>query len=271
MTGAALAGRRVVVTRPGGQAQRIAQLIRARGGEPVLFPALEILDAADPAPARALIERLDGFDLAVFISANAVDKGLALVRARRAWPAALRVAAVGRASARALEREGFAAVIFPPQRFDSEALLELPELTRVAGARVAIFRGEGGRELLGDTLRVRGATVEYVECYRRARPRADSAPLLALCARGELDAFTATSSEALANLDAMLGAAGRQCLIETPMFVPHERIAAAARALALRTVVLTGPGDEGLIEGLVAFFAKVTDSHCAPKADERKP
>ena len=66
-----------------------------------------------------------------------------------------------------------------------------------------------------------------------------------------------TSSEGLANLRDMLGEAGAPCLLQTPMFAPHERIAAAARALGVQTVVLTGSGDEGLVAGLAAFFAKV--------------
>lgn len=257
MSPPALAGRRVVVTRPAGQSAHLAALIRAAGGEPLPFPALEIFDAEDLQPVLALIERLDAFDLAIFISANAVNRALALVRARRAWPSALRVATVGRGSERELQRHGFAAVIAPSERFDSEGLLDLPELRQVHGKRVVIFRGESGRELLGDTLAARGATVEYAECYRRGRPNADPAPLLARCARGEIDAFTVTSSEGLANLHDMLGEAGGPCLKNTPLFVPHERIAAAARALGVQTVVLTGPGDEGLVAGMAAFFAKV--------------
>jgi uroporphyrinogen-III synthase len=253
----ALAGRRVVVTRPAAQAEHLAVLIRAAGGEPVLFPVLEILDAEDLQPVFALIDRLDAFDLAIFISANAVNKGLDLIRARRAWPAGLRVATVGGGSERELRRQGFTAVIAPKERFDSEALLDLPELKDVAGKHVAIFRGVGGRELLGDTLAARGAAVEYAECYRRSRPGTDAAPLLALWAKHGLDALSVSSSEGLANLCDMLGKAGRRLLDETPLFAPHERIAAAARALGVRTVVLTEPGDAGLVAGMAAFFAKV--------------
>lgn len=257
MNSVPLAGRRVLVTRPAGQSARMAALIRAAGGEPVLFPALEILDAESLQPVFELIDRLETFDLAIFVSANAVNKALALVQARRPWPAGLRVATVGRGSERALERHGFAAIIAPRVRFDSEALLDLPELKDVAGKRLVIFRGDGGRDLLGDTLAARGARAEYAECYRRGRPQADAAPLLALWQKHELDALTVTSSEGLANLHDMLGEAGRQWMQQTPLFAPHERIAAAARALGARTVVLTGPGDEGLVAGLVAFFAKV--------------
>ena len=252
-----LAGRRVLVTRPAAQAGHLAELIRAAGGESVPFPVLEILDASDLRPVFALIDQLEAFDLAIFVSANAVNKALGLVRTRRTWPAGLRVATVGGGSARELRRHGFSAVIAPTQRFDSEALLDLPELKQVAGKRVAIFRGEGGRELLGETLTARGAAVEYAECYRRGLPQADAAPLLARWARGELDALSVTSSEGLGNLRDMLGESGRNCLKHTPLFVPHERIAAAARALGVETVVLTGPGDEGLVAGLAAFFAKV--------------
>ena len=257
MSPRALAGSRVLVTRPAGQTGHMAALIRAAGGEPVLFPAIEIRDAEDLQPLYALIDRLDAFDLAIFVSANAVGKALDLVHARRAWPAGLRVATVGGGSERELRRRGVAAVIAPSARFDSEALLDLPELHDVAGKRVLIFRGDGGRELLGDTLAARGAAVEYAECYRRGRPQADIAPLLARWARHEIDALSVTSSEGLANLYGMLGEAGRQRMRETPLFAPHERIAAAARALGVQTVVLTGPGDEGLVAGLAAFFAKV--------------
>jgi uroporphyrinogen-III synthase len=257
MSPTALAGRRVLVTRPAGQTAHLAELIRAAGGEPVLFPALEILDVEDLQPLVALIGRLDAYDLAVFVSANAVDKALDLVQTRRTWPAALRVATVGRGSERALHRHGFAAVIAPDERFDSEGLLDLPELKQVAGKRVLIFRGDGGRDLLGDTLAARGAIVEYAECYRRGRPRADPAPLLALWERRQLDAVTVTSSEGLANLHELLGEAGRRWLLLTPLFAPHERIAAAARALGAQSVVLTDPGDAGLVAGLAVFFAKV--------------
>ncbi len=257
MSAPALAGRRVVVTRPAGQSAHLVELIRAAGAEPVLFPALEILDAKSVQPLLALFDRLDAFDLAIFVSANAVEKALGLLQSRRAWPAGLRVATVGRGSARSLYRAGFAAVIAPSERFDSEALLALPELNDVEGKRVVIFRGDGGRELLGEALSARGAQVEYAECYRRGRPKGDAAPLLDLAAKHELDAFTVTSSEGLGNLHAMLGEAGRECLRQTPLFVPHQRIAAAARSLGVQTVVLTGSVDEGLVAGLAEFFAKV--------------
>lgn len=253
----ALAGLRIAITRPAGQGETLADLIRAEGGSPVVFPVIEIRDVADVKPLAALIDRLDDFDMAVFISANAVNKALNLVQSRREWPAGLRVATIGKGSEQALERFGFVDIVAPTGRFDSEALLELAPLVDVADRRVVIFRGEGGRELLGETLSARGAIVEYAECYRRVRPDADVAPLLKLWARGELDGITVTSSEGLHNLYDMVGNLGQQWLRRTPMFAPHARIAASARALGMERVVETGPGDAGLAEGLKAFFGKV--------------
>lgn len=265
---AALSGRHIVVTRPQEQAGTMAQLIAAQGGVPVLFPVLAIADVADVQPIVDVAQRLDDYALAIFISPNAVAKALNIVLSRRAWPPGVGVACVGKSSERALARLGFAQITAPQGRFDSEALLELAPLQAdaVAGKRVVIFRGDGGRELLGDTLIARGARLDYVECYRRGRPNLDVAPLLKLWARGELDAVTVTSSEGLRNLFDMVGRLGQQWLRRTPLFVPHARIAEAAASLGLDRVTLTGPGDDGLMEGLAAYFS--TQFSTPPTAPE---
>jgi len=252
---AALAGRTIVVTRPAAQAGGLIEGIRAAGGMPVAFPVLEILDAADRGPLDAVLDRLDDFDIAIFISPTAVDKAMNLIRARRELPAHLRVAAIGKGSARELARFGVTGVIVPQGRFDSEGLLALPDFADVAGRRVVVFRGEGGRELLGDTLTARGARVEYAECYRRARPDSDAQALLRLWARGGIDAIVVTSSEGLRNLFDMVGRLGQQWLRRTPVFVPHERIAAAGRELGLASVVVTEAGDAGALEAMASHFA----------------
>lgn len=250
-----LAGRHVVVTRPAEQAQHLAGLIKDAGGVALLFPVLTIADIEDKAPLASAAARLEEFDLAVFVSPNAVLRALPTLLASRAWPKSTRVATVGKGSERTLERFGIADVIAPRSRFDSEALLELPEMQQMAGRRVLIFRGDGGRELLGETLTARGASVEYLSCYRRGKPDASAAPLAALWSRGELDALIVTSSEGLRNLCEMLDDSGRASLASTLLFAPHQRIAEEARRLGLARVVLAEPGDDGLIAALIAHFS----------------
>ena len=214
-----------------------------------------IVEVGELQPLLALIDRLDEFDLAIFISPNAVNKAMNLIKARRALPPHLQLAAIGRSGVRELRHFGVPSVIAPAARFDSEALLELPALRDVAGKRIVIFRGDGGRELLGDTLTARGAAIEYAECYRRGRPQLDATPLLKAWARNEVHAITGSSSEGLRNLYDLVGKLGQSWLKKTPLFVPHPRIGQAARELGLATVVLTAQGDEGLVQGLEQWFA----------------
>jgi uroporphyrinogen-III synthase len=217
---------------------------------------LEILDVDDPGPLNDLVGRLAEFDIAIFISPNAVQRATTLIAAHGGIPPGLRVATVGKGSAAELRRFGIDRVIAPSVRFDSEALLELSEMQTVAGKRIVIFRGDGGRELLGDTLAARGAIVEYAECYRRSKPSVDAAPLLRLWTRNELSAFVITSSEGLRNLFEIVGQGAQHLLKETLLFVPHARVAETARALGLTRVVLTGPNDEGVVEGMIDWWSE---------------
>lgn len=253
--GGPLAGRTIVVTRPRAQAAPLAEAIAQLGGKPLVFPLLEISPAVDPQPLAAAVERLGDYALAIFISPNAVDHALPAIFARAAWPAALLPAAVGQGTVRALAAQGVGGCIAPRERFDSEALLALPELAaaRVAGRRVVIFRGDGGRELLAETLRERGATVDCIPCYQRSGPAAGSEPLLAAWRAGRLDALTVSSSEGLRHLVELLDGEGREFLARTPLFVPHARIAESAGALGLHHIILTAGADAGLLAGLRAY------------------
>jgi uroporphyrinogen-III synthase len=246
-----LAGCGILVTRPARQAGGFARKIATLGGIPVNFPAIAILPPADTAALARAHAALTNYDYAVFVSANAAEYG---APAAGRWPAALVALAPGPGTAEALADVGIADARIPATSFDSEGLLALPELADVRGRRVAIFRGDGGREHLGDTLRARGALVEYVACYRRAVPEGGAEGLAEAFREGRIDAVTITSSEGLDNLWALADEATRGAWRAMPTFVPHPRIAARARALGL-WVRETGGGDAGLIAGLLEWAA----------------
>jgi uroporphyrinogen-III synthase len=250
-----LAGLRVLVTRPRDQAGHIAQLIERAGGVAIRFPVIEIVAPADPVPLHRLVDRLDEFDLAIFVSTNAVEYGLAAVQTRRAgWPARLPMAAVGEATAQALRERDFTNVLAPAGRFNTEALLELPALHAVAGRRIAIFRGQGGRERLAEELRARGARVEYAECYRRELPSADPGLLQQLFRRGEIDIVILTSVETAQNLRLLLGDAA-PLLSRLPAVVMSERIAQVCREAGLQPIVAREASDDAVVDALQAWRA----------------
>ena len=251
-----LTGLKIVVTRPRDQAAQLARSIENAGGLPVLFPLLDIAAVQDTRELHEQITRLGQFDLAIFISPNAVHYGIAAIRAVGKLPANLKIATVGQGSAKALRELGITNVIAPTVRFDSEGLLALSELQNVHGSHVMIFRGDGGRELLGDTLKERGATVEYAACYQRSKPQQDAAMLLA----AKPDAISVTSSEALGYLWQMLDDDAKGALRGTPIFLPHQRIAELARVQGWLQVHMTASGDDGLLSALVTWANQRTAS-----------
>ncbi len=251
-----LTNTRVLVTRPAHQAEHLTNLIEAQNGETIRFPVVEILEPLDKTALLELIERLDQFDMAIFISPNAVNRAMPMIQAQRGQlPEHLAVACVGRGTARELKHFGINTPIVPEGRFDSEALLALPELSNVQKKRIIIFRGVGGRELLGRTLRARGAHIRYAECYRREKPKADITPLLRQWARGTIDIVTVTSLEGLRNLFDMAGESGQQLLRNTPVVVISERLAELCRQLGFHAgiCVADDPSDESIVKAIKAW------------------
>jgi len=241
----------ILVTRPARQAGAFAQKIATLGAMPVIFPAIAVLPPEDDAPLGRVHNALAQYDFAVFVSANAVEYGAP--DARR-WPPGLAAFAPGPGTAEALAAVGIAGARVPVATFDSEGLLALPEFADPRGRRVVIFRGEGGREHLGDTLHARGATVDYVTCYRRAVPATGVRGLAEAFDAGRIHAVTITSSEGLDNLWRLADDALRLAWRKRPTFAPHPRIAEHARDVGL-DVIETGGGDAGLIAGLVEWAA----------------
>ncbi len=222
---------RVLVTRPAGQAQRLCGLLKAAGHECVRLPTIEIQPAADPYRLEAIADTLEDYDLAVFVSVNAVQMGLERILDQRDWPEHTQIATVGARSAEALTAYGLSVDLVPEHQFNSEALLALEGLEDMSGREVVIFRGNGGREVLRDTLLERGAEVEYVEAYRRVCPTVDAGLMHQLLQPGYLDYITITSNEALQNLFAMAGKEGQAALRQIPLVVVGERQARLAAQL----------------------------------------
>jgi uroporphyrinogen-III synthase len=254
MSARPLDGLGVIVTRPRTAGEPLAAALAREGAKTWLFPALGIEEVEAGAALRELLAGIARFDLAVFVSANAVEKGLAMGRSFAPWPGSIRVAAIGEATAQALRNSGLPEVISPPERHDSDGLLQLPELRDVRGRNIIVFRGEGGRERLKEVLEERGAAVTYAECYRRVRPDADPSAVVAALSRGEVHAVSVLSGETLGNFVAMIGP-GAARLGDVTLVVPHAAVGAHPEARRFGRVVVAGHGTEGLIETLTQIRA----------------
>jgi len=261
-TAAASSPRAVVITRPRRQAEPLAAAVAALGRTPVILPLLDIAPAADQAALAQALRALHEYALVAFVSPNAVDAAFAHIER---WPDGVAIAVVGEGSRAALALHGIdearVRIHCPrdPARSDSEHLLQALDLALLAGRRVLVVRGDGGRELLPDALRAAGCTVETLAAYRRSVPRPDAA--LAASLRSLLagpNDWIVTSSEALRGLVAIVEGLSSTLddtisvarLQRQHLIVPHARIAETARALGFTSVTLTGSGDERLLAAL---------------------
>ncbi len=246
-----LASRRFLITRPANQSAHLAQLLREAGATPLLAPMIAIAPTEQQHELQAVLQRLGDFDLAVFVSPTALDVIGELVQP---WPVELAVAVVGPASRERALALGMLEVISPDNQFDSEGLLQQPALQQLSGKRVVLFRGNGGRELLTDTLRARGATVEVVEAYRRLSPSLNHEQVLALLAEG-CDGVIVTSSEAVNNLFGLADSVLAEQLRGLSFFASHAAIAETVRRHAVAQVHVLSAGDAGLLADLRAHFS----------------
>lgn len=248
---AVLQGLRLWVTRPRAQSAPLIAKLKHAGAEVLALPLLEIAPPSDPAPLEDILSRLETFDIAVFVSPSALDA--VMNRLPHGWPAHLSVAVMGPGSAIKARALGLERIIAPTSQFDSAGLLQVPAMQDLSGRRIVLFRGDGGREELPQTLKERGAQLTLVCAYRRLPPRFDEAYLRTQLATG-CDGVIISSSEAVQYLFGLAGDATRQQLQSLLYFAPHPRIVTALADEGAMRVELTAVGDAGITETILNHF-----------------
>ena len=248
-----LAGSRVLVTRPEHQADKLSRLIEQHGGIPVGFPTLQIIGVDDKPKATKVITSLSNYQWLIFTSVNAVNFALKAIGGKISQFGAVQVAAIGQATALALESAGIHVSLIPKQGFDSESLLATQSLQEVNDKAVMIIRGQGGREELASVLRSRGAIVDYWEVYKRTLPDYDKSFVASVLEQASLDVVIITSCEALQNLATLVGSEYMQGLALMKLVVISDRIAKSAAEMGFKYIIVTeSPSDQAIIAALIA-------------------
>lgn len=254
-----LAGLRVLVTRPIEQQQTLRELIEVRGGKAVSLPLIDIQPLQNKSEIQAVIEKiqqLDNYHILIFVSSNAVRFGAELIS--NYWPqfpVGVSLVAIGPGTANSLGSALDGEVTQADTGVTSEDLLDIPLLQDVEEKKIGIVRGQGGRELLAESLRARGAEIDYLETYRRAAIEYDTTWFYAELKANGVNVLTVTSSQALDRLQSIL-ADNKEEMSLLPLVVPSERVALQAKEFGFSKVMnANGADPESYVQALESLMS----------------
>ena len=214
----------VVITRPKHQAENLRFKLESAGANVILFPLLEIAPPNDLDSAKQQLESLADYDLVIFISPNAVDECFRWVDSSRLNNTA--VASVGAKTTCKLNELGVEVDTSPQSVFNSESLLALPAVKGLgSNKKVAILRGEDGRDLIKQKLEQQGCKVTHIDLYKRICPQTSLKTLQNLSLKNQLDIILITSGTSIKNLFSLQKYNNSDAwLNETSLIVGSERI-----------------------------------------------
>ena len=230
---------RLLLTRPAEECGAVAAVLAEAGIHSASLPLLAIEPLPETAQQRATVLELDRYCAVIVVSKPAARLGIELLD--RYWPQppfAQAWFSVGAATGAILADYGLDAS-WPERGDDSEALLALPRLSEALARpdpKVLILRGEGGRELLAETLRARGVQTDILELYRRYLPDYPAGTLAATLRSERLNGLVVSSGQGLLSLRELAADTWPE-MLELPLFVPSPRVAEMARQLGAKRIV----------------------------------
>lgn len=247
-----LFGKRIVVTRATQQAPALTDKLREAGASVMEMPATQIA-RLDLAPLREAIEEISSFQWLIFTSRNAVsifwEQLLGAGRDARAL-AAVKIVAVGPATAGALLEHGITVDLIP-ERFVAEGVIDmLKRRDDVAGCRVLYVTAEGAREVLPDALTTMGADVRVIEAYRSIKDGQGAEQLARAIEAGRVDLVTFTSAS---SVKAYVDAVGGDLATRVPAVSIGPQTSTALREAGLE---VRREAEESTIDGLVAAIVR---------------
>ena len=222
-----LSGLTVLITRPSNQVESLRRAIESGGAKVLSLPLIEIRALNDAQAIQDLKDKvlqLDCYQSLIFVSNNAVSFGGEVIN--NYWPQfplKVDVIAAGPTTAEAASERFACEVIQSSSGMTSEDILRLPQLQDVSEKKIGIVRGQGGRELLADTLRERGAIVDYLEAYSRTPIDYTSADFCNRLLEAGVNVLTVNSGESLDRLTHLL-VDNRKKLQQLNLLVPSQRV-----------------------------------------------
>ncbi|MGG7448988.1 uroporphyrinogen-III synthase [Kosakonia oryzendophytica] len=235
----------ILVTRPSPAGEELVSRLRTLGLVAWSFPLIEFTPGRELTSLPGRLSALTADDLVFVLSQQAVTFAHAhLQQAGLRFPEQPHYFAIGRSTALALHTVTGIDVCYPLDRETSEVLLQLPELQNVQGKQALILRGNGGREVLAETLAARGAEVEFCECYQRSAKFYNGAEEAMRWHTRGVTTLVVTSGEMMQQLFSLIPPWYREnWLLRCRILVVSERLAHLARELGWQDIQVADTAD----------------------------
>jgi uroporphyrinogen-III synthase len=203
-----LSGQRILVGRARHQASALSSGLRELGAKVVEIPFIEIRQPRSYQPLDSALKNLPAYDWLILTSANGVDavwERLRRLRLNKKHLKHLKVAAIGPATRKAIEKRGIKVDVVP-EEYVAESVVE-SLLDQVAGMRVLLARARVARDVIPRELRKLGAKVDVVEAYETVIPQSSRTRLRSILKdpKRRPSVITFTSSSTVRNFVTLLG------------------------------------------------------------------
>lgn len=250
----------VLITRPDHRGQELVELLNQHQIFAIHQPLFTIEAGAELPQLPSVMSRLNAGDYVFAVSKHAIDfASETLIQTGFHYRTDLKYFAVGRHSAAYFSAKTENPTYYPISSENSEGLLELPEMQILDGKNILILRAEKGRDFFAEQASLRGANIQYLECYRRQYLADSITEKMSLCKRAGIDSIIVTSTDILSTLYEQTAEDDRQWLIECRLIVVSTRIAQLAYKLgwSRNKVLLSEKADNNsLLESVLKFIDK---------------
>jgi uroporphyrinogen III methyltransferase/synthase len=263
-----LFGRRLLVTRPRGQADELVERIENLGGEAIVAPMIRIMPPDDVEPLQRAAARADEFDWIVFTSSNAVEAFMGVLLSGDRDVRALkgpRLCTVGTATADKLASYGIKVDLVPAEFTADKVVEALARQGSLEGARVLLPRADIGREVIAEELRKAGATITDVTAYRTVIDdvqREGEPDVYGMLLDRKIDVVTFTSASAVRSFVQVYGAEQSADLLRNAAVavigpVTGEAAEQLGIRVSIRPATYTVPA---LVDAIAAYFTSRTEA-----------
>jgi uroporphyrinogen-III synthase len=204
-----LEGTRILVGRARHQAGSLSVELRKLGASVVEIPFIEIRNPRSFKPLDGAMKNLAAYEWLILTSVNGVEAmwtRLAKLRLTKRWLQHLKIAAIGPATKKAIEKHGVKVQVVPEEYVAESVVKSLKG--EVRGKRVLLVRAKVARDVIPSELRKAGAQVDVIEAYETVVPKSSRTQLRAALgnSKGRPDVITFTSSSTVKNFVTLLSA-----------------------------------------------------------------